>query len=147
MATRRMFLKRAAGTAVVIGCPAILGSCKGGAGGGGLVDAGNIADYAPGDLVAIVGQGVALGYDDQGLYAVSTFCTHANCDMSEQGTIDGQDGFSCACHGSTFDPNGKVTGGPATTDLEHYAVHLDDAGDITIDLDEVVGADARTPVT
>ena len=146
MATRRMFLKRAAGTAVVLGCPAILGGCGGGGPEGGLVDAGNIADYAPGDLVALVGEGVALGYDDQGLYAVSTFCTHSNCDMSQQGTIDGQSGFSCSCHGSTFDPNGKVTGGPATTDLQHYAVTLDDAGDIAIDLDQTVSADTRTPV-
>lgn len=139
--TRRMFLRRASGTVAVLSCPAILGSCKGG--GDLIVDAGNTADYAEGDLVAIVGEGVAIGLDADGFYAVTTFCTHANCDMSEQGTIDGTTGFECACHGSTFDTNGAVTGGPANDDLEHYAIEIGGDGAITIDLGTVVGAGER----
>ena len=138
--TRRMFIRRAAGTVAAISCPAILGSCKGGAT---LVDAGKVGDYTEGDLVAIVGEGVAIGLDSGGFYALTTFCTHTNCDMSEQGTIDGVDGFVCSCHGSTFDTNGTVTNGPAEFDLEHYAIEIAD-GNITIDLGETVGADSRT---
>ena len=54
-----MFIKRAAGTAAVIGCPAILGSCKS----TGEISGGNIADYPEGSLVALVGDGVAIGVD------------------------------------------------------------------------------------
>ena len=140
--TRRMFIRRAGATVAAISCPAILGSCKGG--GNVIVDAGNVADYAEGDLVAIVGEGVALGLDAEGFYALSTFCTHTNCDMSEQGTIDGVDGFVCSCHGSTFDVGGKVTNGPAETDLEAYDVAIDESGAITINLGEVVDASRRT---
>lgn len=138
--TRRMFLKRAAGGAAVVACPGLLGSCS-----SKPVDAGNVADLASGDLVAIVGEGVAIGLDADGLYAISTICTHANCDIAEDGTVD-RSGLACACHGSTFDPNGAVTNGPAEDPLEHFAVELGEDGSITIDPSTTVAPTSRTPI-
>ncbi len=139
MSTRRMFLKRAGATVAVVSCPAFYGAC----GGGGVVAAGNVADYAEGDLVAIVGEGIAIGMDADGLYAMTTFCSHSNCDIQDTGTIDAATGLECSCHGSTFDTNGGVTNGPATTDLEHYSIEIDEAGDLLVDTDSTVGAADR----
>ncbi|MEV5754925.1 Rieske 2Fe-2S domain-containing protein [Actinoallomurus sp. NPDC052308] len=44
--------------------------------------------------------------------AFNATCTHQGCPVSYVGS-----GFHCPCHGSTFDQNGQVTGGPALTPL------------------------------
>ena len=47
------------------------------------------------------------------LVALSSDCTHRKCRLKAEKDRS----FYCKCHGSTFDPNGKVTEGPATRDL------------------------------
>ncbi|WP_460352094.1 Rieske 2Fe-2S domain-containing protein [Actinoallomurus acanthiterrae] len=44
--------------------------------------------------------------------AFNATCTHQGCPVSYVGS-----GFHCPCHGSTFDQNGRVTGGPAPAPL------------------------------
>ena len=46
------------------------------------------------------------------LAAISTTCTHLGCIIGLSDT-----GFACPCHGSRFDPYGKVLNGPAIDDL------------------------------
>jgi Rieske Fe-S protein len=48
--------------------------------------------------------------------AVEAVCTHEGC------TVNGTDGsiYVCPCHGSRYDRNGKVVGGPATASLRQY---------------------------
>ena len=53
--------------------------------------------------------------------AFSGECTHQSCDVGDPD--DG--GFSCPCHGSTFDRQGQVTGGPAGRDLPRFDTRLD----------------------
>jgi len=50
---------------------------------------------------------------EKGFYAISAVCTHLGCitDRAADGT------FKCPCHGSRFDANGLVTGGPAPKGL------------------------------
>src|SRR5436190_17821555 len=67
------------------GC--VLTGCALGGGGGGVVDAGGASDFAVGDLAAVAGEGVAVGRDTDGYYALSTICTHQGCDMASQGRI------------------------------------------------------------
>jgi Rieske Fe-S protein len=55
--------------------------------------------------------------------ALSGSCTHACCTVSFQGG-----GFACPCHGSTFNVDGVVTGGPAPTDLQKLGVCADSCG-------------------
>jgi Rieske Fe-S protein len=74
---------------------------------------------------------------------MSLICTHAGCDISVRGSVSAQ-GVVCYCHGSTFDANGNVLGGPASGPLEHFAVSLDAAGQITIDTNTTVLESTRT---
>jgi thiosulfate dehydrogenase (quinone) large subunit len=52
-------------------------------------------------------------------------CTHQGCPITATGP-----GFRCPCHGSTFDGDGKVTGGPATKPLVKVPVRVVD-GQVT----------------
>ena len=79
-----------------------------------LVDAGPLSDYAS--------DGAYDGFRDQGFFvirsgakliALSAYCTHRKCKLR----AESDHSFRCNCHGSTFDPNGKVTEGPARRDL------------------------------
>ena len=127
-------------------CATCAAACLPGGGGGtgGIVPAGNAADLVVGDLVAVPDEGLAVGLDADGLYALSTLCTHAWCDMAQYGSV-GSDGLYCSCHGSRFDVNGAVTRGPAQADLPHYAVSVDDNGVIQIDSDTEVDPSERVP--
>ena len=55
--------------------------------------------------------------------ALSLSCTHLGCALEE-----GKNGFSCPCHGSQFDQDGKVLAGPADQDLPHFQVELNEEG-------------------
>ena len=51
--------------------------------------------------------------------ALSSLCTHQNCDI----TFDaGSNNFPCPCHGSLFSSQGAVIEGPAKTPLKKYTV-------------------------
>jgi thiosulfate dehydrogenase [quinone] large subunit len=57
--------------------------------------------------------------------AFNATCTHQGCPVSYSGA-----GFQCPCHGSTFDQNGQVTGGPANSPLLKIPVKVVD-GQVT----------------
>ena len=48
--------------------------------------------------------------------ALSAICTHQTCTI----TGFGSQTYVCPCHGSTFDVNGRVLGGPAPFSLHQY---------------------------
>ncbi len=107
------------------------------------VAAGNISAIPVGTLRAISSDPVAIGRDGAGLYAMSTLCTHAQCDMRSNGSV-ASDGMSCACHRSKFDVNGTPTGGPAQSTLPHFAVSLGSDGAVTIHQSQTVSSGTRT---
>ncbi len=52
-------------------------------------------------------------------------CTHQGCQYPD---IDlRSNAITCACHGSTYDLDGHVTGGPSTTNLTTFATTFDAA--------------------
>jgi Rieske Fe-S protein len=63
---------------------------------------------APGEAFVPTGRSVAVFRDAEGVYAVSTICTHLGCVVKNS-----PEGFECPCHGSRFAPDGTVTKGPA----------------------------------
>lgn len=63
---------------------------------------------ATGEAYLPPGRSVALFRDAEGVYAISTICTHLGCVVKAAAG-----GFECPCHGSRFAPDGSVTKGPA----------------------------------
>jgi len=59
------------------------------------------------------GRNVAVFRDSEGIWAISTVCTHLGCIVKVN-----QDGFECPCHGARFAADGSVTKGPAPRALE-----------------------------
>ena len=107
----------------------------------GPIAAGNVSGVALGSL-AIVARSFLLGRDAKGLYAMSLQCTHQGCAVVQQ---SGNQLF-CPCHKSVFDSNGAVLVGPAKLPLPHFAVTVDAAGNITVDMYAVVGVNVRAAV-
>jgi len=74
-------------------------------------------EIAPGDG-AVLKRGlhaVAVYRDPAGeVHEMSAVCTHLGCVVSWNPE---QAGWECACHGSRFDPYGRVVNGPAVKDL------------------------------
>jgi Rieske Fe-S protein len=68
---------------------------------------------------------------DKTVRGLSAKCTHRDCPMSYNKKTRKID---CSCHGSSFDLNGKVLGGPAKKDLKRYAARLSE-GRIIIAVD------------
>ena len=60
--------------------------------------------------------------------AISTTCTHLGCIVAISDT-----GFACPCHGSRYDQDGTVTGGPAPKPLPWFKVSLAPNGELEVD--------------
>ena len=65
--------------------------------------------------------------------AISTTCTHLGCSVGISDT-----GFACPCHGSRYDQDGAVTGGPAPKALPWFKVTLAPNGEIEVDKNQQV---------
>jgi Rieske Fe-S protein len=128
---------------LVLGCGAALG-CGGGPDLPPLVPAGNIGSLPQGTVRAVVGVPVAIGRDQGGVYALSLLCTHAGCDISQDGSV-GAGSIECFCHGSVFSGTGEVLRGPASQALPHFAVTEDATGALTIHTTQIVVASTRLP--
>lgn len=112
--------------------------CAGCATGGGLlgatpagriVDAGPAGDYAKDGIYGrFRGQGFFVIRGNGKLFALSALCTHRQCKL----TAEQDRSFSCACHGSTFDPTGRVTQGPAKRDLPCLPSRVDGRGHLLV---------------
>jgi Rieske Fe-S protein len=143
--SRRVFLRTTttAAVGVTFGCASV------GPGSGpetfGTVAAGNVADLPAGTVRGLDGAPAYIARDAHGLYAMTSTCPHAGCDMRADGNASGS-GVFCGCHGSRFDANGGVLQGPADTPLTHFAVSVDMAGNVTVDGAKEVAASVRTPV-
>jgi cytochrome b6-f complex iron-sulfur subunit len=66
--------------------------------------------------------------DGNKLAAISTTCTHLGCIVGVADT-----GFACPCHGSRYDQDGNVTGGPAPKALAWYQLTLAPNGELEVD--------------
>ena len=60
-------------------------------------------------------------------------CTHLGCTVGVSDT-----GFACPCHGSRYDQDGNVTGGPAPKALAWYRVSVAPNGELEVDTNNKV---------
>jgi Rieske Fe-S protein len=93
-----------------------------------VIDAGPLSNYAS--------DGLYDGFRDLGFFVIrkagkltvlSSYCTHEKCKLK----AERDHSFYCRCHGSTFDPGGKVTQGPATRSLPALAT-VDEKGHLLV---------------
>jgi cytochrome b6-f complex iron-sulfur subunit len=88
---------------------------------------GHAADYAPGSRTLLSEVPAVLIRSDQGFTALSLLCTHLGCTLESQ-----PDGFACPCHGSRFDPHGKVKRGPAARPMTGLRVEIASDGKLKL---------------
>lgn len=80
-------------------------------------------------------QKVLLRRDAEGqLAAISLVCTHLGCTVNRVST-----GFQCPCHGSQYDTDGIVVGGPAPTTLAWHSIRLLPGKQLEIDTGVTLG--------
>ena len=129
--SRKQFLVLTASAAAAVGCESV-GSGGGttpAPGAGRVVDAGPGTAYAGDGLYAnFLSQGFFLARRNGQLVALSSYCTHRHCKL----TPEPDRSFYCDCHGSTFDPSGKVIKGPATRDLPQLPISVDSRGHVLV---------------
>ena len=68
--------------------------------------------------------------NDEGMYALSTVCTHLGCTPN---WLSAERKFKCPCHGSGFRASGVNFEGPAPRPLERYKIQLASDGQVIVD--------------
>lgn len=102
----------------------------------GPVLAGLLNDYAKdGVYDRFSRQGFFIVRRGPALLAISSACTHRRCAL----TSERDHTFYCKCHGSTFDPDGHVTQGPARRDLPFFATAVSADGQLLVFPQRIVG--------
>lgn len=90
-------------------------------------------EYPPGTRISLDQRRVCIVREGSKVAAISTTCTHLGCIVGLSDT-----GFACPCHGSRFDTDGNVTGGPAPRPLPWFKVTLAPNGELEVDKDTQV---------
>ncbi|MDP4219202.1 MAG: Rieske (2Fe-2S) protein [Bacteroidota bacterium] len=92
---------------------------------------GTPSNFSPGSVTLIQDQNVFVVRAKEGyFFALSATCTHLGCITNwkgEEGII------ACPCHGSKFNREGTVIGGPAPKQLPRFEMTLDDQGNLIVD--------------
>ena len=85
------------------------------------------ADIEPGELAAfdVDGVRIAVANADGRFFAIDDACTHEQCSLTEEGTLEGTV-VTCTCHGSQFDvTNGQVLAPPAVDPVRSYPLRIE----------------------
>lgn len=73
-------------------------------------------------------------------FAYSERCTHQSCSCAETNYNASTMTHSCPCHGSQFNAEGKVTKGPASSNLDAFTTTLgNNSGSLNIEIPNLVG--------
>jgi len=94
----------------------------------GTIKVGPPSAYPPGTIKALTEHRIRLISTPQGLAAMSLICTHLGCVVAET-----PEGFHCPCHGSRFDLDGNVLGGPAPRALHWLPISRAADGSLLVD--------------
>jgi nitrite reductase/ring-hydroxylating ferredoxin subunit len=87
------------------------------------------------------GRPIAMFRDAEGVYAVSTVCTHLGCIVKAE-----NGGFDCPCHGSRFASDGSVVKGPAPKTLPWLSVSAVSGDTFVVDESATVPAGKKVAV-
>ncbi len=91
--------------------------------------------YSPGSVMELPDSRLVVRRDGNRFAAISTVCTHLGCTVRSS-----EIGFDCPCHGSNYDEQGNVVGGPAPRQLAWYRIGLTPSGELEVDMRQTVSA-------
>src|SRR5688500_12993114 len=92
-------------------------------------------DIKPGDLrrCDVEGVPIAIANVDGRFFAVDDTCTHQQCSLADEGTLEGTV-ITCGCHGAQCDVmTGAVLAPPAVEPLQAYRLHVE-GDDLVLEL-------------
>lgn len=96
---------------------------------------GKTSAVPPGELVLfeVAGRRIAVANVNGQFFAIDDTCTHEQCSLAEEGTLDGTV-VTCGCHGAQFDViSGAVVAPPAPAPVKAYRLRVD-RDDLIVDL-------------
>ncbi|HVN14808.1 MAG TPA: Rieske (2Fe-2S) protein [Anaerolineales bacterium] len=93
-------------------------------------DIGLASNYAMNSRTLLADVPAVLIHNQAGFSALSLVCTHLGCTVEQKA-----DGFTCPCHGSRYDENGKVLRGPAKKSLPSLRVETSADGHLILHTD------------
>jgi cytochrome b6-f complex iron-sulfur subunit len=97
-----------------------------------LSDSKNAALATAGGSVMLDDDNILIRMSQTQFLAVNLICRHKGCTVELQG-----DKFVCPCHGSEYTLEGKVTNGPAKSNLKTFEAIFDsDKGTVTVKMDK-----------
>ena len=93
-------------------------------------------DYPDGSVTFLEDERVFLVRQGNTFRCLSAICTHLGCTVNRV-----EHGYHCPCHGSVFDDQGAVKGGPAPRGLDWFLVSLSKDNRVVVDKGQRVAAD------
>ena len=102
---------------------------------------GRVVDFPLDTFTYIEEKNIYVYRERRSIKAVSAICTHLGCVVRKT-----EDGFTCPCHGSSYDRSGKVLAGPAPRDLDWLKVEMSPEGKLIINASQRVKADESLQV-
>ena len=108
------------------------------------IDLGPKEAWLAGTVKALPQFKIIVFSDKEGVYAMSTECTHKGCVVSFK---EKENSFLCPCHGAKYGADGAVQRGPAKADLAWYEVACGADGRLSVDKTKTVprGTKWRAP--
>jgi len=100
---------------------------------------GDPEQFAVGSVTRLEAANFHLFRDEQGFHAISSVCTHLGCIIAHTENA----GFACPCHGSRFNEQGEVTGGPAPTGLPWLEISLSPDGQLQVNAEGQVARGSK----
>jgi cytochrome b6-f complex iron-sulfur subunit len=101
-----------------------------------IFKAGKGDDYPDGSVTFLEDERVFLVRQGNTFRCLSAICTHLGCTVNRTAK-----GYHCPCHGSVFDDQGNVKGGPAPRGLPWFQVTLSKDNRLLVDKNRTVAAD------
>jgi cytochrome b6-f complex iron-sulfur subunit len=103
--------------------------------------AGKVEEFAIGSVNRVAAGRFYLSRTDAGLMALYQKCTHLGCAVP---WVEEEGQFHCPCHGSVFNQNGEVIGGPAPRPLDIFPVTVR-TGEVWVDTGKPVERNKHDP--
>ncbi|MFQ5654387.1 MAG: ubiquinol-cytochrome c reductase iron-sulfur subunit [Planctomycetota bacterium] len=90
-----------------------------------------------GEVLSLPRRRLFVVRSEQGYFAMSAVCTHLGCMVRHQEEDGSPQAFFCPCHGSRFDKQGNVIGGPAPRPLRRLELTVE-GGELVVDVRRIM---------